>query len=365
MFISFLLSNRAIDNLITCIIHLDINEGTVHIFERTGTGSNPQYTETILYPPPETGVSALFGWSLSINTQGILAIGARADDQARGSVYMYEFVDDNTEVKWSLTQELPKPVDYPISSNSSPPGNFGWSVAVSESNIVYVGAPYQTPPGQEPPPAPQIRIGAVFIYAQQENGSWVDPGTDYIIGSQPGGEYGLSLATDGRVLVIGAPGESTLNVQNAGRVHIVPTTPGVLPLTPFVDAGENAVEDGRFGFSVALRNNGYLAVGEPSPDLNPAPDLNSPGATYLYKPSEGGTLYSFDRRLESSKSFDEFGYSVSFGGETILVGKPNDTVPIDEEGAGTVTVYTLGASTPNTAVDPRTPEETKTPSFST
>jgi len=355
-FISFLLSNRAIDNLITCIIHLDINEGTVHIFERTGTGSNPQYTETILYPPPDTGVSALFGWSLSINTQGILAIGARADDQARGSVYMYEF-DDGNEVKWSLTQELPKPVDYPISSNSLPPGNFGWSVAVDDRNTVYVGAPYQRPP----PPAPQIRTGAIFIYAQQEDGSWVDPGTSLIPGDQEGDEYGLSVATDGRVVVIGSPGENTDNVQNAGRVHIVDTNSG---LEQSFDALENAVEDGRFGFSLALRNaDGYLAVGEPKPGLS------SPGATYLYKPSDGGSPapYSFDRRLESSKSFDEFGFSVSFGGETLLVGRPNDTVSTStglKEGAGTVIAYTIGTSANTDVADPRTPEETTTPSFS-
>jgi len=317
-----------------------------------------------LYPPSDIGSRALFGWSLSINREGILAIGARAGDQALGSVYMYKF-DSGNELKWSLIQELPKPVGNPVSSNSviNGGGNFGWSVAVGDAvndrSTVYVGAPYQNPTGQQPPPAPQIRTGAIFIYEQQGDGSWIDPGTDYIIGSQPGGEYGLSVATDGRVVVIGAPGESTNTVQNAGRVHNVPTTPGVLPLTPFVDAGENAVEDGRFGFSVALRNaDGYLVVGEPRPDLD-----DSPGATYLYKPSEDGLLYSFERRLESSKSFDEFGFSVSFGGETLLGGKPNDNIR-STVGAGTITSYTIGAPTTNTVADPRTPEETTTPSFS-
>ena len=339
------------------MIHSGTNIGSVHIFERTGTDSNPQYTETFLYPPPGTGVSALFGWSLSINTQGILAIGARADDQARGSVYMYKFVDDNTEVKWSLMQELPKPDD--IDRGNVPPGNFGWSVvvddAVNDISTVYVGAPYQKNPDDQV-------TGEIFIYQQQDDGSWVDPGTARIPGRQSGGEFGSSLATDGRVLAIGAPGESTLNIQNAGRVHIVPTTPGVLPLTPFVDAEENAVKDGRFGFSVALRNDGYLAVGEPS---EPSPDLDdiNPGATYLYKPSEDGLLYSFERRLESSKSFDEFGFSVSFGGETLLVGKPNDNIR-STVGAGTITSYSIGAPTTNTVADPRTPEETTAPSFS-
>ena len=328
----------------------------MHIFERTGTDSNPQYTETFLYPPPGTGVSALFGWSLSINTQGILAIGARADDQARGSVYMYEFDDNNTGLKWSLMQELPKPDD--IDRGNVPPGNFGWSIAVDDAvddrSTVYVGAPYQKNPDDQV-------TGEIFIYAQQEDGRWVDPGTARRLGRQSGGEFGSSLATDGRVLVIGAPRESTLNVQNAGRVHIVPTTSGSeqAPL----DAGENAVEDGRFGFSVALRSaDGYLAVGEPKSNLD-----SSPGATYLYKPSDSGSPipYSFDQRLESSNSFDEFGFSISFGGETLLVGTPNATAPIAKAGAGSVTVYTLGASTTNSAVDPRTPEETKTPSFST
>ena len=329
------------------MIHLGTSKGSVHIFTRFGPGSNPQYSETILYPPSDIGSRAQFGWSLSINTEGILAIGARAGDQARGSVYMYKFGSGN-ELKWSLIQELQKPVDNPISRNND--GNFGWSVIVDDRNTVYVGAPYQKAPDDQV-------TGAIFIYKQQE-GSWDDPGTSFIFGTRDGDEYGFSVATDGRVVVIGAPGESTDEVQNAGMVHIVDISSG--SEQPPLDAGENAVEDGRFGFSVALRNDGYLAVGEPKPNLD------SPGATYLYKPSDGSSPvpYSFDRRLESSKSFDEFGFSVSFGGETLLVGTPNDTV-IDEEGAGSVTVYTLGASTTNTVADPRTPDEdTNTPSFS-
>lgn len=268
---------------------------------------------------------------------------------------MYEFDDDNTGLI-----ELPKPVDNPVSSNSAinGGGNFGWSVAVDDRNTVYVGAPYQKPPNQQPPPAPQIRTGAIFIYAQQEDGSWVDPGTSFIFGTRGGDEYGFSVATDGRVVVIGAPGESTDEVQNAGMVHIVDISSG--SEQPPLDAGENAVKDGRFGFSVALRNaDGYLAVGEPN-----SSNLDSPGAIYLYKPNEAGLIsYSFERRLESSETYDEFGYSVSFGGETLLVGKPNANIR-STVGAGTVIAYTIGTSANTDVADPRTPEETTTPSFS-
>ena len=72
---------------------------------------------------------------------------------------MYSGPDSN---QWVKREQLTPPVD--LSTNGFI-GNFGWDVAMDDSNAVFVGAPFQENPDGE-------RTGAVYTYKQVSVDSW-------------------------------------------------------------------------------------------------------------------------------------------------------------------------------------------------
>ena len=235
---------------------------------------------------------------------------------------MYSGPDSN---QWVKREQLTPPVDLSLNSG----GNFGWDVAMDDSNTVFVGAPNQKTPDGE-------ISGAVYTYKQVSVDSWGDPSDDVKYGGAAGDEFGWSVAANSEGFVVGAPDETVEGVVGAGAAHVF-----INDQTSYRLSNSAPETSGQFGFSVFINqeNSNYLNVG-------------GQGGVYVYKrnPSSGYTLVD-----SAEVAGNEFGSAVAMSGSELLVGAPG--------GTGSVYYYHI-AVTANDAVTPRAPLTTETPSIS-
>ncbi len=160
-----------------------------------------------------------------------------------------------------------------------------------------------------------------------------------------------SLSADGRTLAVGAWGESTGGVVEAGAVYVFAWDAGTWSQQAYLPA-ERAEAVARFGHSVSLSADGNtLAVGAWGEDGT----AREAGAAYVFT-RVGGT-WSLEDRLEASNPgmFDLFGISVSLSGDgsRLAVGATGEASPaagVDgnqsadtEPSAGAVYVFARGA----------------------
>lgn len=97
------------------------NAGAAYVFEKVSNSFN--FASDLVSPTP--AVSAQFGWSVAVNSKGVIAIGAKGDRIATGSVYLFK---PNNSSKWDYVFTL-----KPDAAQSFPSvGNAGWSVAIDD-----------------------------------------------------------------------------------------------------------------------------------------------------------------------------------------------------------------------------------------
>ena len=145
-------------------------------------------------------------------------------------------------------------------------------------------------------------------------------------------ELGASVATDGRSVVVGAPGGDSAYVFTVGLAQ--------QPIRLFPADAATGI---RFGDAVAVEND-LVIVGAPM-----APDA---GAVYVFDRASGAQTAKLEA---SSTSGADFGYSVAISGGMVIVGAPAHDRAI--VGSGATYVYTREGQSWNEEALPR-PENT-------
>ena len=138
---------------------------------------------------PETpDPSAEFGTSLALSADGnILAVGAPGDDGDEGATYMYQ----RSGPAWSFLQKIQR-------RSSTAGSQEGFSVALSgDGNTLAIGRPNDI-----------FGIGIVDIYARASTGWLIEESLGVLNPRAPRIRLGhsVALSQDGRTLVAGAPG---------------------------------------------------------------------------------------------------------------------------------------------------------------
>ncbi len=126
-----------------------------------------------------------FGFSVVVNEDGNIAVGAPGERSGKGSVYVYKRI---AGPNWTRDEILGE--DVSISAQ------FGYGVAM-DRNFLVVGAPQDG------------NSGSVFIYEKQTTDSWA---FSEQLTSNDGGVsdyFGASLAMDNNNLVVGSPNAAT------------------------------------------------------------------------------------------------------------------------------------------------------------
>jgi len=156
-------------------------------------------------------------------------------------------------------------------------------------------------------------------------------------GTDSGGDlFGCSVALSGNIIVIGAKDDDTVS-NKAGIAYIYEKKDGTWDLVQSIKAPDGRSYD-YFGSSVAYDGN-TIVVG--ATGAGP----NSSGAAYVYRRGIGSTDYEYFSRVgpENGSSSDSFGYSVATSGGVITVGSPNSDSP--SYNAGSVFFYCYNPTT--------------------
>jgi Ca2+-binding RTX toxin-like protein len=257
-----------------------------------------------------------FGTSVAVGPDGTVAVGARFADTGEiadtGAVYLYEPTGGGGYNETGLAPSDPS-VDQ----------SFGRSLAIGPDGTIAVGAPG---------PFGSVIDGSVYVYSPDGVGGYTETkltASDGVAGDEFG--YSVAVAGDGTI-VVGAWQDDDSG-DASGSVYVY--APGTFVETKLT--ASDGVTNDFFGFSVAIDDDGVIAVGAMADDDNGAQS----GSVYLFTP-DGLGGYVESKLLASDGAIgDQFGYSVSYGPDSSLaVGAWLD----DDDGltSGAAYVYALG-----------------------
>lgn len=275
------------------------NAGAVYIY---GIESNHTLLFIDKIIATDSSVDDNFGWSLAMS-ENLLIVGANLADIGElsnaGATYVYAFESNGTT---SFLSKLNSP-DRAINDN------FGYAVS-TYGDYLAVGA-YLADLNESPD------AGAVYLYNAEENGS-ISYLSKLVAPDLNGGDqFGCSLALQGNLLAIGAKYANPEGVSAAGAVYIFELdTNGSAVFRSKIFAPDKQVGD-RFGVSVALEND-LLIVGSELADF---PEANDAGAAYIFELESNGSA-TFKTKLVSpdKNESDYFGFSISVSNNLATVG---------------------------------------------
>lgn len=302
--------------------------GAAYVFDY----ANGNWTQAAKIVPADAATADWFGYALAL-TGSTAAIGAPYADvgySRSGAVYIFDRAGSGA---WSQTTKL----------TISEPGGvlnyiFGWAVALN-GNTLAAGAPGYAFGGQIFIP------GYVYVF-ERSNGVWSQTAR---LGSSDGVWYdtfGSAVAISGSTMLIGAPLRDDACPSDpscqSGAAYVFDKISGVWTQTAKLVAPD-ALQGDVFGSSVAL--DGDLAViGAPGVD-SPA---TSAGANYVFHRVNGVWTYVAKQNAPTVAGGDALGTSVAAGSGSILSSAPyhSNTASIEHSGA----VYSFLQSTAQPAV---------------
>lgn len=255
------------------------------------------------------------GWSSTISSDGNWAAYGAPGTNGNGAVYIFEYVSGS----WTHRQTI----DTGMAAGS----RFGTSVSLdADGDRLVVGAPMEN-----------SGTGAIY-YFERSGSTFAASATAKAVGSQAGERLGSAVAVNeaGNNVLAGAPLHDGVTGTNTGAAHWYGfgTGSATQTLRPTMEAGEANADGDMFGISVAFDQN-MLVVGAARDDHSGAVDA---GSVYVFSTDDTNQSVKLFKAGEAGHS-DYFGASVSvdsFNGrdEVILaVGAAGDDTAGSDAGA--------------------------------
>ncbi|WP_438035052.1 FG-GAP repeat protein [Sorangium sp. So ce204] len=284
--------------------------GAVYVF----VGSGSSWTlEQKLYAS-DAVASDSFGWSVALDGDTLVASSHHHDHSASNDGAAWVFTRSGST--WTEQQEL-------IPDDAAGSDEFGWSVSISGDSIV-VGAPLDD--------APSSNQGSAYVFVRSGS-SWTQQAKLVKFGTGSGTLFGQSVAISGDSVLVGARNYS--NPSNTSGAAYVFVRSGSSWTGQQVLAPSGMAAFDAFGTSVAIQGDRAIIGATGADDAS----VSDTGAAYVFERS--GSTWTQQQELFASDgaSFDAFGDSVAFDGDTVVVGSRSD----DDLGtnSGSAYVFTL------------------------
>jgi hypothetical protein len=303
----------------------EINEaGSAYIF----TGSGNSWVQTAKITGNDAGVSDFFGRSVSLNSEGNVAlIGAIFEDpngvDGAGAAYIFTGSGNS----WIQTAKI-------TGNNAEDSDFFGNSVSLnSAGNIALIGAVFQDPNGV-------VNAGSAYIFTGSGN-SWIQVAKITGSDGQAGDNFGhrTSLNSAGNVALVGAWNEDPNGINAAGSAYVF-TGSGNSWIQVAKITGSDGQAGDNFGWSVSLNSGGNVAlIGAYSEDPN---GINAAGSAYIFTGSGNSWVQTAKITGNDAGGFDGFGFSVSLNsiGNVALIGASNED-PNEVNNAGSAYIFNI------------------------
>jgi len=275
------------------------DSGSAYVYMRTGT----TWTEQAKLTASDGAANDRFGFIVDIAGDTIV-VGAFADDDNRGSVYVYK----RTGIAWTEQAKL-------MAVDGVAGDRFGISVAIDEDTIV-VGSD-STGNGDG--------TGSTYVYIPSGT-SWSQQAKLMASDAAAGDRFGRSVAIAGDAIIVGADVDDD-NGQSSGSAYVFTRTGTTWTEQTKLLASDGEPED-RFGISVTIAADNIVVGAWRDVDN----DTRS-GSAYVYM--RAGTTWTEQAKLTMSNGADgdQFGHSVAIAGDSFVVGA------FGAENNGSVYVY--------------------------
>jgi trimeric autotransporter adhesin len=251
-----------------------------------------------------------FGYSVALSsTAKVALIGAPSNNGGEGAAWVFT----RSGMTWTQSEKL-------TASNETGKGRFGSNVALSgDGKTALIGGP-----------SDNGEVGAAWVFTRAGS-SWTQGETLTGNGTNGTGRgengngrfgSGVALSKDGKTALIGGPGDN----GGVGAAWVFRRAGSTWTQKGEKLIGGGEIDNGAFGFSVALSSNGNTAlVGAPS-------DRSCVGAAWVFLHS--GSIWKQQAELQDGQTEcpepdadTDLGYSVALSadGDTALLGAPPES----------------------------------------
>lgn len=308
--------------------------GEVYMYERDAGGANA-WGQVARFQASDLTASDYFGWSVSL-ADSLAMVGAyNASVHGGGTRPGKAYIIPLTREGWGGSVKL-------TASDSVTNNDLGWSVSVA-GDVAVAGALYASPLGVS-------KAGATYVYERNATGGsnlWTQVIKIAAADMAPTDYFGCAVSVAGDVSVVGAMRADPDGIPEAGSAYVFERDAGGTnhwgQVAKLVAADKE--EDAEFGRAVSVAGDLALVGAHYA---NPG-GMEQAGAAYLFERDAGGTnawgqiakLVAADRQ-----PYDEFGWSVSLGGDLALVGADRSD-PGGVTNAGAVYVFERNAGGAN------------------
>ena len=283
-----------------------LNSGSAYVFD--GLANWSQLAELTASDEAE---GDQFGYSVAISGD-LVIVGARGSDgggASSGAAYIFD-----RSTGWSQVAKL-------TASDQERGDEFGYSVAIS-GDLAIVGARLDWDNGSA--------SGASYVF--DGSAGWSQVARLSPADAAANDQFGTSVAISGDVAIVGAPGDRDDGVDS-GSVFVFDGLAGWSQIAKLTASDAAAVD--RFGTSLAIRDN-LAIIGAPLDD-----DVGSDsGSAYLFDGSSGWHQVA-KLTVSDGTALDRFGHSVALGEDLAIVGAWND----DDGGSASGSAYVFDGST--------------------
>ena len=317
-------------------------EGAVYVYVPDGNGGYTEFKLTAY----DGALNDIFGYSVSINNEGVITVGARDQNNENGgragSVYTFVPDEDGNYVGpdgtvfegtgdagiysyfTSFDVSGESTAVKLLASGSETYDLFGSGTKINDSGIVVSGAYGDDDKGSA--------AGAVYVYTPTEDGYQE---TKLVASDGTNSDhFGFSNAVNSSGLVVVGAYLDDDNGTDSGSVYIfTPTEGGGYTETKLIasDGGDHDY----FGSHVSVTDTGVVVVGAPGPSGHTA----ASGAVYVYTPDGQGGYTEVKLTASDETAGNYFGFATDINEHgVIFVGA--SSYGGGAAGVGTAYVYT-------------------------
>ena len=293
-----------------------VSEGSAYIFTRSGTS----WTLQQKLVASDAANRDYFGANVSIDGDTVV-VGALFDDVGasvnQGSAYVFT----RSGTTWTQQAKL-------TATQGTAGDRFGASVEISGETVV-VGTKRDQ--------------GAAYVFTRSGT-TWTQQQQLTPSNGAAGDEFGSVVTISGETIFVSATGRPVSGADNQGAVYVFTRAGGVWSEQQLLTAIDGAAGD-RFGSDLAISGNAAI-IGAYLDDVGANIDQ---GSAYIFTSSNNVWTQQAKLSAGDGAAGDHFGSSVAIGGNTAVVGAPDNDFPgiLDDiyVDAGSAYVYTgSGAS---------------------
>ncbi|HEX9962394.1 MAG TPA: BACON domain-containing carbohydrate-binding protein, partial [Pyrinomonadaceae bacterium] len=293
-----------------------ISEGSAYVFTRSGMSWTLQQKLTA----SDGANRDYFGANVSLDGDTAV-VGALFDDVGANANQGSAYVFTRSGTVWTQQAKL-------TAAQGAAGDRFGVSVEISGETIVAGTKRDQ---------------GAAYVFTRSGT-TWSQQQQLKPSNGAAGEEFGSVVTINGETILVSAIGRPVSGNDNQGAVYVFTRAGGVWSEQQILTAADGAAGD-RFGSDLAMTGDAAI-VGANFDDIGGNADQ---GSAYIFTRSGGVWTAQAKLLAADGAAGDHFGSSVAIGGNTAVVGAPDNDFPgiLDDiyVDAGSAYVFTGGGTT--------------------